>query len=129
MSKQLTQWISDYDSGKVMESVSMGGLGDGYEIAIQDCAVEIIRGLQGIEVPEKDEDFRKQFESVSNEVATRLDKKHGFSGAQVGAAKNIAAVFWRKTPEVGIQTMKDQDAERIIHIQKGTNETPTLIKQ
>jgi DNA-binding protein YbaB len=45
MTKEISKWLSDYDSGKEVESVSMGGICEGYEIAIQDCAIEIMRNL------------------------------------------------------------------------------------
>ncbi len=121
MSNQLKQWITDFDSGKTMESVSMGGMGLGYEIAIQSCAVETMRGLQELDVSEDRDEFKAAIETASNWAVEQLDKVHGFSGAQVGAANNIASVFWRQTPEKGIQMMRDQDPNRIIEIRKGEN--------
>lgn len=118
MSEQLRKWIADYDNGNTMESVSMGGISDGYEAVIQDCAIETMRNLQMITLPEDKEAFGAAVEVAADAAVELLDKKHGFSGAQVGAAKNMAAVFWRQTPEKGIEMMKKQDPERIIKIRK-----------
>ena len=118
MSKELSQWLSDYDSGKQVESVSMGGISAGYEGAIQECALEIMRRLQNKPIPEGKDAFSFAVNEAKNAAADELDKIHGFSGAQVGAAANLASVFWRKTPEGGIQMMREQNPSRILPIQK-----------
>lgn len=127
MSKELTKWIADYDAGQELESVSMGGMGSGYELAIQSCAVEIIRNLQGIEPPEDINDFRQQLSNAEDKAVALLNNRFGFSGAQVGAAKNIASVFWRKTPQGGIDKMKEQDPDRVIKIKKGADSFVELV--
>lgn len=123
MSEQLRKWIADYDNGNTMESVSMGGISDSYEAAIQDCAIETMRNLQMIALPEDKEAFGAAVEVAADAAVELLDKKHGFSGAQVGAAKNMAAVFWRHTPEKGIEMMKKRDPDRIIKIRRADDGT------
>ena len=126
MSEQLRKWIADYDNGNEMESVSMGGISEGYEAAIQDCAIETMRNLQMITLPEDKEAFGAAVEVAADAAVELLDKTYGFSGAQVGAAKNMAAVFWRQTPEKGIAMMKEQDPKRIIKIRKAENGTVSV---
>lgn len=121
MSEQLRKWIADYDCGNTMESVSMGGISDSYEAGIQDCAIQTMRNLQMITLPEDEEAFGVAVEVAANAAVELLNKKYGFSGAQVGAAKNMAAVFWKQTPEKGIEMMKKQDPERIIKIRKAAD--------
>lgn len=127
MSTQLTQWISDYDNGQIMQSVDMGGMGAGYEKAIQSCAVEIMRNLAGKEVPEEIEEFREILGGSVNEAVAKLNKEFGFSGAQAGAAQNLAAIFWRKSPEGGIKSMQDIDPSRVMKIKKGIDGNVELI--
>ena len=117
MSEHLRKWIADYDNGNVMESVEMGGMGYGYEQAIQECAIETMRNLQMVKMPKKDKTFSNAL-SVASDSAVDLLKAYGYSGAQVGAARNIAAVYWKQTPAKGIALMRDIDPNRIIKIQK-----------
>lgn len=121
MNKELKQWLSDYDSGKRMKTVSMGGLGNGYECAIHDCAIETMRNLQEVEIPVDKKEFNSVVEKAGEQACAKLRVVHGFSGAQVGAAKNMAAIFWNKTPSVAVKQMEEHDKERIIEVWKGEN--------
>lgn len=107
----------------------MGGISNGYEAAIQDCAIDIMKSLSSIEVPKERQEFSAIVGSCTDDAVNRLDGKYGFSGAQVGAAKNLASVFWRQSPIKGLQMMKDQDIERIIKISKGDNESVVVHKK
>lgn len=125
MNKEISKWLSDYDNGNEVESVSMGGMGHGYECAIQDCAIETLRALPEVP-PEDKQEFRDVIENASNHAVRVLDGVHGFSGAQVGAAKNMASVFWRQTPTKGLDMIRNSDPERIIKIVKGENGHPKI---
>ena len=116
MSKQLQQWIADLDNGKRVKSVSMGGLGKGYELAIQNLAVEMIRNLADENVPEDKEEFRKIAVGARDKAIKKLGEIHGFSGAQVGAAGNIGSIFWERSPDSGIKEMEERDPSRIIEL-------------
>lgn len=120
MNKELKQWLDDFDSGKVVNSVEMGGMGQGYEEGIQDCAVGIMRKLADVNLSIQEDGKKAIFERITDEVVEELNDKYGFSGAQVYAAQNLASVYWNKTPEKGLQTMRDMDPKRIIQIQKST---------
>jgi hypothetical protein len=86
--------VSQWDAGKSIWSLEMGGLGPGYEQAIQILAIEITRDNLGKPLPETESDQR----SFGDATVTRIDAKDangkpscgGFSGAQVGAAKWLA---------------------------------------
>jgi hypothetical protein len=125
MTKEIKQWLSDYDKDNEMETVSMGGISDGYEAAIQDCAIEIMRGLPE-DVPDDIEEFHMAIKKAQDHAVKILNNFHGFSGAQVGAASNMASVFWRRTPKVGIEIMQKSDPDRIIKIKKDTNGHPII---
>lgn len=82
-----------WDAGEIVWSVEMGGLGPGYEQAIQVLAIEIIRdNVDG------SEPIDTQYSNWGDSTVSRVDYKlpngkyacGGFSGAQVGAAKAIA---------------------------------------
>lgn len=127
MNTELRNWIADFDRGAIVETVSMGGMGTGYEAAIQDCAIETMRSLVEEEVPEEDAKFAQIVTEIADKAAFKLDDKHGFSGAQVGAAKNIAAVFWKKTPEVGLEMMRAKDPTRILKMRKADDDSIEFI--
>jgi hypothetical protein len=123
--KTLKNWLADYYNGITVNTVSMGGLGDGYELAIQECAIEAMKNLQMIAVPESQEKFIEILNEAMDKASEELDAIHGFSGAQVGAAKSIAAVFWKKTPDEG---MKTAPADRIIQIYRGSDGMARMVK-
>lgn len=78
--------LAKWDAGESVFSVEMGGLGPGYEMAIQGLAFEMMRDLLSRDpVVIRDEDL--------DAVVRRLNDQPwaGFSGAQVGAAKSLAA--------------------------------------
>jgi len=122
----IVKWLDQYDSGIIVETASMGGMGDGYELAIQECAIETMRNLKHIELPESDEEFSDLVKEASKQAADKLDGFHGFSGSQVGASRNLAAIFWRQTPEKALETLPDK--ERILRMKKGSNGMAKLIK-
>jgi hypothetical protein len=86
--EQLRRW----DGGGTIWSIEMGGLGPGYEQAIQLLAVEITRDELGKPLP------TDGLGAWGDATVGRLDAKQedgayahgGFSGAQVGAAKSLA---------------------------------------
>lgn len=86
--------LAKWDAGEVVFSVSMGGLGPGYEMAIQGLAFELMREFRKI-VNWESKDY---ITPISNPIIERCDKLPwgGFSGAQVGAAINLAAIVCRR---------------------------------
>jgi hypothetical protein len=89
----LTKW----DSGESLFSISMGGLGPGYEMAIQGLAFELMREVNGF-TQWDDEKECKSIDVKLEPIITDCNKKPwgGFSGAQVGAAKSLASIVCRK---------------------------------
>lgn len=115
MNTELIKHIEDFDNGKEVETVVMGGISNGYEIAIQNLAIEIMRILMMVKIPEKQEDFQSLINIVTDS-AMEVVKEYGYSGAQVGAAKNIAALYYRQTPAKARNLLEDKS--RIITISK-----------
>ena len=96
------EMLKEWDAGRSVWTIEMGGLGPGYEQAIQILAIECLRELQRVRfkwngVVKQDSD---RCRAVLEPVVARVNKWPGcgFSGAQVGAAMQIAAKFHRDGP-------------------------------
>ncbi len=106
--EQLARW----DLGDTIWSIEMGGIGPGYEQALQILAVEIVRDNIGKEVPA----VGTPMDAWADSTVSRIDKpaNHlGFSGAQVGAAKFLAY----KWLTVGPAALCDDPGYKDRHIQ------------
>lgn len=92
-------------------SVEMGGLGPGYEQCIQTIIFEILSRWEGKdpkwEIAEYTKEYPADFEAHAEKVIGELDKKFGFSGAQVGCGKNVAFQFMHH----GYETMMNKAPE------------------
>lgn len=91
----------------------MGGFGPGYEQALQICAVEFLRELlkANYEMPLDEEEWKVIDKAIDK---SEKIKGLGLSGAQWGAARNLAACIYRSGPRF-IKTTKE---ERKIQISK-----------
>jgi hypothetical protein len=117
--RDAADWLARWDAGRSVWSVEMGGIGPGYEQAIQVAAVEIVRFLVtekfSPSTPRVDwEGTRKKIEAFgfSNPLIARL----ALSGAQWGAALNVATLLFTMGPRA---TMRDPAVkDRLIQISK-----------
>lgn len=108
--------LSAWDRGEPIWSITMGGLGPGYEQAIQILAVEIVRDHIGKPLPLK-KDAR---EIWGDATIKRVDGRKpdgtyglgGLSGWQEGAAKTLAW-FWLKEGPDAIDANPDLQNRRI----------------
>lgn len=118
--KDAADWLDRWDDGKTVWSIEMGGLGPGYEQAIQITVAEIIRYLLNNKVDigqmgseEHWPKIRKTLEDAVFPVISSL----GLSGAQWGAAMSVATSIYMRGP---IAVMKDhQIKDRHIQVSKG----------
>lgn len=111
--QNIDEAIKRWDDGESLFTVEMGGMGPGYEQAIQVTFMELLRMRDqwfGI-----DDD---RLNDTMNECMWANDeiKKLRLSGAQAGAAKNLACHFTRQGWE---ETLKTIDDDRHIQISKG----------
>ena len=95
--ESVTDALRIWDDGLSLFSVEMGGMGPGYEMAIQGLAFELMRAWKNHEWT----DDKKQLEflnALGDPIISKCDKKPwgGFSGAQVGAAKSLAAIVCKR---------------------------------
>lgn len=115
--KTLKERLDAWDRGDLVWTIEMGGLGPGYEQALQIAAFEIQRWMLAneeryrkiVELPEIDRPAAWQTWNDDLDRAVFFNehapcKNMGLSGAQVGAAKNISNVLMRR----GIDAMNDE---------------------
>lgn len=95
LKKNLEQAIKDWKAGAPVWTAELGGIGPGYEQAIQALLWEFLSRWQHgkIEMPDGLTSYPSKFSEEFDAVASELDKDMGFSGAQVGAAKSTAFQF------------------------------------
>lgn len=107
-------WLKRWDEGKTVWTIEMGGLGPGYEQCIHITAAEILRHLLDKKYDaEKWEDSNtwKRDRDVIEDYGLKNEriKKLGLSGAQWGAALNVAAMIYRRGPTVVMSDERVRD--------------------
>lgn len=119
--KDAADWLNRWDAGQGVWSIAMGGLGPGYEQAIQITAAEILRWLLQ-HAPDyeqwKDEAlWDRDQQAISDGLANApVVAKLGLSGAQWGAALSLATALYIRGPR---SVMDDKNTkERHIQVSK-----------
>ena len=103
--------IEHWDNGYTVWTIEMGGMGPGYEQAIQLLFIELVRDHIGKPLPTDD-----LYDTWGNDTVRRIDQScGGFSGAQVGAAKQIAYRMLRDGPQ---QFKESIPKDRCIQVSK-----------
>lgn len=90
--------LARWDAGDSIWSCELGGLGPGYEQCIHLMGMEMLRAMCTREAPDwTNADERAAFAAnIENDPAvSKIVSDLGPSGAQHGAAMNIAFVFYR----------------------------------
>lgn len=107
-------WLKRWDEDKGNWSISMGGIGPGYEQAIQITCAEVLRDMlaKGYDSSKWDTEdtWKKDLEQIraagfKNPKIEAL----GLSGAQWGAAVNLASMFYRKGPRAVMNDARVKD--------------------
>lgn len=102
--------LAAWDSGDTIWSLELGGLGPGYEQAIQIAAIEIARKLKEYKPTENAEQDECSVKKIRDEVIHQIDKEcGGFSGAQVGAASWLA---WQWCHNGGPRKLQERAKEQ-----------------
>jgi hypothetical protein len=107
-------WLKRWDEGRSVWSIEMGGLGPGYEQCIQITCAEIIRNMltQGYDFSKWDTGYswKKDLEQIREAgFKNPKIKALGLSGAQWGAAMNLAAMFYRRGPRAVMSDERVKD--------------------
>jgi hypothetical protein len=122
--------LAAWDAGDEVQTVEMGGMGDGYEMAIQIVAFELLRAMrddaalgQAVSEIPNGARFPQETQDRLDKVIHALDAKSeetgryrlGLSGAQAGAAKSLAVTIHRR----GYDALKDEEVrDRLIFVRK-----------
>lgn len=116
------EWLRRWDAGQTVWTIEMGGLGPGYEQCIAILTAEVIRFylLKRPDLLElrKNKEQREAFDKERDDhlFALQKIKDLGCSGAQFGAACNVAAHIYRHGP---VAVMNDERVKnRHIQIKK-----------
>lgn len=112
------EWLRRWDAGQSVWTIEMGGLGPGYEQCIHIVCAEVLRYWFDSSVTSDDFATDESCKAVSDRTRewsfqNETIKKLGLSGAQYGAAVNIAGHLFRRGPRA---IMKDE-AVKDRHIQ------------
>lgn len=107
-------WLERWDAGRGVWSIEMGGIGPGYEQAIQVTGAEVLRWLLEHNTDRGLKDFPAIEPEISGDLRERL-APIGLSGAQWGAACNIACVIYRNGP---IRALELVDRDRHIQVSR-----------
>lgn len=110
------EFILKLHNGETVETIEMGGISESYENAIQGLFVDMLLILHKKKIPDKAEDITQIINHVAKTCIWRL--KYGYSGAQVGAAKNLTFIVWRDGISKTVENMRIQDKNRIIKMDK-----------
>lgn len=107
-------WLERWDAGKSVWSIEMGGLGPGYEQCIHITAAEILRHLLGEgydwrQWEDKDVWARTRDKIEEYGFANPIIKQLELSGAQWGAAMNLASMFYRQGPRAVLKDERVKD--------------------
>lgn len=113
--------LKRWDAGESVFTVEMGGIGPGYEQCIQILAFELMREFKDLDWEAVDAQERGQ--AIINAVVGRLNGDLHFSGAQVGAAGNLAS----RVCKVGYRKALREDAvkDRLIQVSRKMPEAPS----
>lgn len=113
----LKEFIEAFDNGKPVSSLEMGGLGPGYEQAIQLAAIEFARAGMGL----KEKPTEEEWSALCSKELERIDESLlGLTGAQYSAA-NWLAFHWcfRGGPDGVLREAKERKEDsRCILISK-----------
>jgi hypothetical protein len=116
--------LEAWDKGETIYGIEMGGLGPGYEQAIQLGIVELCRAmLDETDLVEKvyDDYHKKVVEKylpIWDEKLQDINNKFqlGLSGAQAGAIKSIAYRYITKSPREVLLDMDTYESDRVIMV-------------
>jgi hypothetical protein len=120
------QWLYRWDSGVIVWSIEMGGLGPAYEQCIQIVAAEILRDLLehkpdpvrwDKENPDRDANWKEDLETLDKRVtASPTVDRLGITGAQWGAALSLATGLYMRGP---VECFSDPKmADRLIQVKR-----------
>jgi len=115
------EWLRRWDEGRIVWSIEMGGLGPGYEQCIHITCAEILRVMLDKKYDcskwSNEDKWKRDREDIEKLIFKNpIVEKLGISGAQWGAALNLAAQLYTNGPR---KVMADElTKDRHIQVQK-----------
>jgi len=116
--------VKKWKSGDTIWSVELGGLGPGYEQALQNFLFDLFAYLVKSKIPLKslsnDKKYSKRYEDICDKIA----KGRELTGAMVGSARATAYQFYKYGYAERMKTAPDDrmiQVENIKMINMGTN--------
>jgi hypothetical protein len=108
--------LASWDAGEPVWSVELGGLGPGYEQAIQVAAIEMARDNNEIALPDGDVERNTEWDRLCSETLRKHDDAlGGLSGAQFGKSKWLAYQWCHNGgPDRLQERAKEQGADTIL---------------
>jgi len=118
--KTASELVAAWDRGETIWSLSMGGLGPGYEQAIQVMAVEFARAGIGSTMPDDDMAKAAAWRAICDAVLKRIDDQiGGASGAMYGAAAWLSYQWVHNGgPEALMQRACEKGPDRMIQVSR-----------
>lgn len=117
---EVKEFIKKFDDGEGVPSIVMGGLGRGYEFAIQKGAIEVLRSAVDKQYNLEDDDEKQtKFKEICNDKIKEIDDElGGLSGAMFGALQWLSFQWATKGIDWIIEKIKeDGDSEsRLIEV-------------
>ena len=117
--KDAAEWLRRWDEGRTVWSVEMGGIGPGYEQAIQITCAETLRFMLAQHYDPADWNDKDKTRKINEEIREASHKnetisKLGLSGAQYGAATNLAGHIYFDGPAKCFQ--EEEVKDRLIQV-------------
>lgn len=126
--KTVSEQVEAWDRGESVWSIALGGLGPGYEQAIQIAAIEFARAATGMDRTFDEERDMAELTRRCDEALKRFDDQiGGITGAMYGAAKWLA---WQWCFEGGPAALVERaresgKGERVIQVSKRFPRAPS----
>lgn len=104
--------VAAWDAGRLVWTVEMGGLGPGYEQALQILVLELLRDAEPVT---DGMDLTGWGEAAVQRAGPGVG---GFSGAQVGAAKRLAARMLVHGYERVLAQVREKEPDRVVMVSR-----------
>lgn len=110
------EMLVKWDAGEPIWTVELGGIGPGYEQAIQVAAIEMARDNHEAALPEENDSANAEWDRLCSATLRKHDEALcGLSGAQFSAAKWLAYQWCHNGgPERLIERAKEEKADTIM---------------
>lgn len=107
INQELKTLLENWDKGELIHTIEMGGIGPGYEQAIQITIFEMLRQLLEAQPSRAEEDYTTENLDPIVEKANPAIEHLGLSGAQWFAARSVATTFYFKGYEEARKTFPE----------------------